>query len=94
MTENITFKQKETLFYTSIRAAQKIEAATGGVFKRLAYFTGKHMCWSLFLINLQGFSRATLLRRDSKTGVSLVKFAKFLRKPILKNTWERLLLKK
>ena len=79
MTENITFKQKET---------------TGGVFKRLAYFTGKHMCWSLFLINCQGFSRATLLRRDSKTGASLVKFAKFLRKPILKNTWERLLLKK
>ena len=31
MTENITFKQKETLFYTSITAAQKMEAATGGV---------------------------------------------------------------
>ena len=31
MTDNITFKQKETLFYTSITAAQKIEAATGDV---------------------------------------------------------------
>ena len=31
MTENITFKRKETLFYTSTRAAQKIEGATGDV---------------------------------------------------------------
>ena len=43
------------------------------------------MCWSLFLINLQGFRRATLLKRVSKTDVSLVKFAEILRKPILKN---------
>ena len=31
ITENITLKQKETFFYTSMRAAQKMEAATGGV---------------------------------------------------------------
>ena len=52
-----------------------------GVFKKLARFTGKHMCWNLFLINLQGSRRSTLLRRDSKTDISLVKFAKFLTKP-------------
>ena len=34
---------------------------------------GKHLCWSLFLIKLQalGLRPATLLKRDSNTGVFL-----------------------
>ena len=35
---------------------------------------------------------ATSLKRDSGTGACPVKFAKFLRTPIMKNIWERLLL--
>ena len=39
------------------------------VFKNFAIFTGKHLCWSLFLIKFQAFRLATLLKRDSDTGV-------------------------
>ena len=46
-------------------------------------FLGKHLCWSLFLINLQACRLATLLRRDANTDVCFpVKFEKFLRTPI------------
>ena len=40
-------------------------------FKNFANFTGKHLCWSLFLIKLQDFRAETLLKRDSNTGVFL-----------------------
>ena len=36
----------------------------------MANFTGKNLCWSLFLIKLQVFRPATLLKRDSDTGIS------------------------
>ena len=36
-----------------------------GILKNFANFTGKHLCWSLFLINLQAFRPATLWKRDS-----------------------------
>ena len=41
------------------------------VFKNFANFTGKHLCWSLFLIKLQAFRPAAFLKRDSNTGVFL-----------------------
>ena len=44
--------------------------------KDFAMFTEKHLCWSLFLINVQAWRSVTLLRRDSR------KFAKFLRTSI------------
>ena len=34
-------------------------------------FSGKHLCWSLFLIKLWAVSSATLLKRHSNTGVLL-----------------------
>ena len=40
------------------------------VLKNFAMFTGKRLCWSLFLM-LQAFGLATLLKRDSNTGVFL-----------------------
>ena len=45
--------------------------------KIFASFTGKHLCWSLLLIKLQPLSPATLLRRDSNTGVFLRKIWSF-----------------
>ena len=39
------------------------------VFKNFANFTGKHLCWSLFLIELQALSAVTSLKRDSHTAV-------------------------
>ena len=50
------------------------EAAAPEVFckkaflKSFAIFSGKHLCWSLFLIKLKVFRPATLLKRDSNTG--------------------------
>ena len=34
-------------------------------------FTGKHLCWSCFLITFQTWRPATLLKRDSNTSVFL-----------------------
>ena len=42
-----------------------------GVVKNFANFTGKHLCWSLFLITLQVFRPTTLLKRYSNTDVFL-----------------------
>ena len=55
---------------------ENLEAATGsvlkiGVRKNFANFTGKHLCWSLFLINLQALRPAALLKRDPNTSVFL-----------------------
>ena len=35
--------------------------------KNFASFTGKHMCWSLFLIKVQTWRHANLLKRNSNT---------------------------
>ena len=42
-----------------------------GVFRNFASFTGKQLCWSLFLIELQTFRPAALLEIDSNTDVFL-----------------------
>ena len=36
--------------------------------KTFLLITGKRLCWSLFLIVLQAFRPATLLKRDPDTG--------------------------
>ena len=42
--------------------------------------TGKHLCWSLFLIKLQSLSLATLLIKYSNTSVTIpVNITKYLR---------------
>ena len=52
--------------------------------KNLANFTGKHLRWSLFLINF--------IEKRFQHRCLPVKFSKFLRTPILKNVCKRLLL--
>ena len=42
-----------------------------GVLKNFTNFTEKHLCCSLILVNLQACFIATLLKRDSNTGVFL-----------------------
>ena len=37
-----------------------------GALKDFAMFTEKYLCWGLFLINIQAWRPATLLRRDSE----------------------------
>ena len=58
--------------------------------KSFANFTGKNLCWSLFLIKLEFWGPATLLKK-TPTHVCSVKFKSFLRTIILKNICERLL---
>ena len=45
--------------------------------KTFALITGKHLCWSLFLIVLQTFRPTTLLKRDSNTGAFLLLMRNF-----------------
>ena len=52
-----------------------------GVLETLANFTRKHLHWNLFLIKLQVFRPATLLKRNSNTGIFLRNFE------ICKNTY-------
>ena len=40
-----------------------------GVRKNYVKFTGKQLCWILFLIKFQAFRPATLSKGDSNTGV-------------------------
>ena len=42
-----------------------------GTLKYFVIFTGKQLCWSLFLINLQTWRPATLLKKDSNRGFFL-----------------------
>ena len=47
--------------------------------KNFAIFTGKHLCWSLFLTKLQVLRSATLLKRDSNTSVFLWIYCEILK---------------
>ena len=53
----------------SFRSNNRKCSAKKSILKNFPNFTGKHLCWSLFLINLQTFKPATLLKRDSNTSV-------------------------
>ena len=57
-----------------------------------AMFTGKYLCWSLYLKKLLIFRPATLLKGDSSTSAFLWILRNFLRAPILKNICKRQLL--
>ena len=56
------------------------------VFKNFRNFTGKHLCWSLFLIKSEAFRPATLLKRDSNPCVFLWNLWNFWEHLFLKNT--------
>ena len=49
-----------------------------GALKNFTSYTGKHLCWSLILVKLQAWFAATLLKRDSNTGVFPWNFQNFL----------------
>ena len=58
--------------------------------ENLANFTGKYLCWSLFLINLQAWGLESFLNRDSITCIFPAKFAKFLRATSVKTICDSL----
>ena len=69
---------------------QNLEA-DGSAPKNFASFTGKYLCWSLFFTKLQAFRPATLLKRDSYTGVFLWNLRNS-EEHLFRKTSERLLL--
>ena len=62
------------------------------VFSKILQISRKHPCWSLFLTKFQVFRPANFIKKRLQYRYFPVKFAKFLRTPILKNICERLLL--
>ena len=81
------YKRVDNLFYSKsqfldpIRTASQIRALlrsshwrcsiNKAVLKNFVIFIEKHLCWSLFLPKLQALRPATLLEKDSNTGVFL-----------------------
>ena len=55
----------------NVRSSHRNSSVKKGVFRNFASFTGRQLCWSLFLIELQTFRPAALLKIDSNTDVSL-----------------------
>ena len=58
-----------------------LEAATGRVLKNFVIFTGKHLCWSLFLIKLPA---CRFMEKRLQHWCFSLHVKKFLRTPILK----------
>ena len=58
-------------------------------FKNFATFTGKYLCWSNFLIKLEGLK---ISKKDTPYVISQRNLWKFWKAPILKNICEPLLL--
>ena len=52
-------------FLIEFRWSQRRCSIKRAILKHFAIFMGKHFCWSLFLIKLQTFRPATLLKRNS-----------------------------
>ena len=57
-------------FKAKLRSSQSRMFFKISVLKNIVIFTKKYLCWSLFLIKLQAWRSATLLKRDSKTAFS------------------------
>ena len=85
-----TFIYLLTLTILTQPPEQNSEAAVGGVLKNFANFTGKRLCWSLFFKELQAFRPATLLKRNSYTGVFLWNLRNS-EEHLFRKTFERLL---
>ena len=67
---------------TPSRSNHRRYSVRKGVLISLRNFTEKHLCWSLFLIKLETFRTATLLKEDFNIGVPLWN---------LWNSWELLI---
>ena len=62
------------------------------VLNSFAIFTGKYLCWCLFLNKNAGLQACNFIKKRVQHRCFLGNVAKFLRAPILKNICERLLL--
>ena len=68
---------------------QEVFCKKKGVLKDFAIFTGKHLCWSLFLKKNTNLQAWNFIKKRLKHMYFTVNIAKLLRTFILKNIWER-----
>ena len=61
-------------------------------FKNFGMFTGKNLCWCLFLIKLQALKACNFIKKRLQHKCFSVNIAKFTRTFVLKNICEQLLL--
>ena len=61
---------KDNWHWTKTRSSRSNFFFKIGVLQDFVILTGIHLCWSLFSIKTQAWRAATLLKRDSNTGVS------------------------
>ena len=74
------------LFCERVRSSRLEMFLKIGVLKNFAIFTGKYLCWSLFLINIQTWRPATLLKRDANIAVFLWNLRSFYEHSFSQNT--------
>ena len=71
MLQYLERRKASQLFFLIFRSSRSQMFFKTGFPKNFMIFTRKHPRWNLFLIKLQAFRAATLLKRDSNTGVFL-----------------------
>ena len=64
---NKIYKHLDGTILQTAEAAVCRHSSKIGVLKYSAIFTGKYLCWSLFLTKLETFMPETVLKRDSNT---------------------------
>ena len=78
----------DTLHYrVNIRSSRSQMFFQTGVLKNFSNFTGKHLRWSLFLINLLTWRPSTILKRDFNVGVSCKHCQIFKNSFFIKHLW-------
>ena len=60
------------------------------ILKHFVIFTGKHLCWGLFLNKVAGHKACNFIKKRLQHRYFLVNIGKCIRRPILKNISERL----
>ena len=86
---SLIVKWRELVFYRRSHQRCSIKKA---LLKNIAIFTGKHLCWSLFLIKLEDLRACNFIKERLHHRCFPVDIVKFLRTSILKNIHKQLLL--
>ena len=73
----INLSSKVQCFCGSYRSSRSQMFLKICVLKNFAKFTGKRLCWSLFLMMLQAWRAATLLKRKKNSSISVLLFFNF-----------------
>ena len=76
--------------FSMLRSSHRMCSIKKLSLKNFAIFTGKHLCWSFFLIKL-AWRHATLLKRDSNTKLKFfIKFLFFHQMIAIQKLWKML----